>query len=344
VWKELAPCEAAVRANPNYARAYSDLAWLQASCPAEEFRDLSQAVENATKACELTNWKDHHFIGALAAVYAEVGDFAAAVKWQKRAIDLLPTVEFPVWLANYETRLKLYLSDKQYDKGNLWSFSTGQMVAWWKLDENSGSIAADSSGNNCSGTLMGNPQWQPSGGKLDGALEFDGDGDYVRIDNESIFDFTDEITVAAWVNITTVPERWTAIVTKGNSAWRLSTYREERKFHFNVAAYGLGLTHVHGEEEVGKGEWHHVCGTYDGAYVRLYIDGVEDPASRLGVAYSGPITNNDFDVCIGEYSERPGRYWHGLMDDVRIYSYALSEAEVKEVYVGRGPGPNEKPE
>jgi len=232
-------------------------------------------------------------------------------------------------------QLGLYQSGKHYDKGSLWSLSTGRMIAWWKLDESSGSLAADSSGNNCVGTLTGNPQWQPSGGKLSGALEFDGDGDYVKIGNEAIFDFTNEITVAAWVNITTVPEMWTAIVTKGNSAWRLSTYREERKFHFNVTGYSRVYSHVHGEKEVGKGEWHHVCGTYDGAYVRLYIDGVEDPASRLNVAaYSGPITSNDFDVCIGENSEEQGRCWHGLIDDVRIYSYALSRQEIKAILGG----------
>jgi hypothetical protein len=236
-------------------------------------------------------------------------------------------------------RLKLYQSDKQYDKGSLWSLSTGRMIAWWKLDESSGSLAKDSSGNNCAGTLTGNPQWQPSGGKLSGGLEFDGDGDYIRIGNESIFDFTDEITVAAWVNITTVPERWTAIVTKGNSAWRLSTYRDDRKFHFNVTGYSRVYSHVHGEKEVAKGQWHHVCGTYDGAYVRLYIDGVEDPASPVNESYSGRITSNDFDVCIGENSERPERYWHGMIDDVRIYNYALSQQEIQQIVDGEGPIP-----
>jgi tetratricopeptide (TPR) repeat protein len=331
----IADYELAVRLEPNFARPFSDLAWLQAACPAEEFRDFDKAVENATKACELTNWKDHHFVGALAAVCAEVDDFAAAVKRQKEAIDLLTASERPVWLANYEMRLKLYQSDKKYDKGSLWSFSTGHMVALWKLDEKSGRIAVDSSGNNCAGTLTGNPQWQPSGGKLSGALEFDGDGDYIRIGNEAIFDFANEITVAAWVNITEVPEIWTAIVTKGNSAWRLSTYRNEKKFHFNVTGYSRVYSHVHGEKEVGKGEWHHVCGTYDGAYVRLYIDGVEDPASRRDEAsYSGRITGNDFDVCIGENSEKSERYWHGLIDDVRIYSYALSQQEIKAIFSG----------
>ena len=335
----IANYEAAVRADPYYARALSDLAWLRAACPTVEFRDSTKAVENATKACELTNWEDHYYIRTLAAVCAEIGKYVEAVKWQKKAIELLPMDERPVWLANYEMQLGLYQSGKHYDKGNLWSFSTGRMVAWWKLDENSGRIAADSSGNNCVGTLNGNPQWQPSGGKLGGAIEFDGDGDYVKIGNESIFDFTNEITVAAWVNITTIPEMWTALVTKGNSAWRLSTYRDERKFHFAVTGYGLGSAFIHGEKEVGKGEWHHVCGTYDGAYIRLYIDGVEDPASRVNVAYSGRITSNDFDVCIGKNSERPGRYWHGLIDDVRIYSYALSQQEIKKIVGGEGPIP-----
>ena len=325
--------EAAVRADPNYARAFSDLAWLRAACPAAEFRDDIKAIENATKACELTNWEDHHCLGTFAAVCAEIGNFVDAVKWQKKALELLPIGERYVWQANYETRLGLYQSGKRYDKGNLWSFSTGNMVTWWKLDENSGRIAADSSGSNCDGTLIGNPQWQPSDGKLGGALEFDGDGEYVKIGDESIFDFIDEITVAVWVNITTVPRQWTAIVTKGNSAWRLSTVLDERKFQFAVTA-GPPWHYVNGDMTVSAGEWHHVCGTYDGANIRLYVDGMEDPGSP--VAYSGRITSNDFDVCIGENSERSGRYWHGLIDDVRIYSHALSQQEIKAIFGGDG--------
>jgi hypothetical protein len=189
------------------------------------------------------------------------------------------------------------------------------------------------SGNNCVGSLIGNPQWQPSGGKIGGAIELDGDGDYLRIGNESIFDFTDEITVAAWVNITTIPRQWTAIVSKGNSAWRLSTVREERRVQFAVTG-GPPWHYVNGETTIDAGQWHHVCGTFDGAYIRLYIDGIEDPES--GEAYSGRITTNDFNVCVGGNSERPGRCWHGLIDDVRIYSYALSRKEIKQIVDGDG--------
>ncbi|MHC4559011.1 MAG: protein kinase domain-containing protein [Planctomycetota bacterium] len=334
----IADYEAVVRIDPNFARAFSDLAWLQAACPEPEFCNDTKAIENATKACELTNWKDCRYIGTLAAIYAQLGNFVTAVKLQQKAIDLLPESKRPMWQANYEMRLELYESGKRYDNGNLWSFSSGNMVAWWKLDENSGRIAADSSGNNCAGALIGGSQWQPSGGKVGGALEFDGDGDYVKIGSESIFDFTEEITVAAWVNITTIPSQWTAIVTKGNSAWRLSTYRDERRFHFAVAA-GAGLisNYVHGDTEVATGQWHHVCGTYDGANIRLYVDGVEDPASP--VPFRGRITSNDFDVCIGANSEKPGRHWNGLIDDVRIYNYALSQQEIRAVYGGEGSSP-----
>ena len=55
-----------------------------------------------------------------------------------------------------------------------------KLIPRWKLDETEGSSAADSSGNNLVGTLVGNPQWQPSDGKFGGALKLDGVDDYVE--------------------------------------------------------------------------------------------------------------------------------------------------------------------
>ncbi|MCK4295016.1 MAG: LamG domain-containing protein, partial [Planctomycetes bacterium] len=162
-------------------------------------------------------------------------------------------------------------------------------------------------------------------------LSLDGDGDYVDCGNNPVFDITNSITVAAWVNIATVPGVWTSIVTKGDSAWRLSTARDERKFHFAIMP-GTVVHYINGNIEVAAGEWHHVCGTYDGANIRLHVDGVEDPESPL--AYSGSVSTNVEPVFIGANSERTGREWNGLIDDVRIYSYALSEGEIKAVYAG----------
>ncbi|NIS52951.1 MAG: protein kinase [Phycisphaerae bacterium] len=88
-------------------------AWLLATSPSAECRDGAKAVEIATKACELTNWKNANFIDTLAAAYAEAGEFDEAVKWQNEAIKLLsPEVEGPP--PNMEKRLKLYQSGQPY--------------------------------------------------------------------------------------------------------------------------------------------------------------------------------------------------------------------------------------
>jgi hypothetical protein len=87
---------------------------------------------------------------------------------------------------------------------------------------------------------------------------------------------------------------------------------------------------VLGSANVNDGKWHHIAGVYDGSNLYLYVDGILDNS----VNASGIINTNVFPVLIGENSERSGRDWNGLIDDVRIYSYALSEAEVKALFAG----------
>ncbi|MHC4426413.1 MAG: protein kinase domain-containing protein [Planctomycetota bacterium] len=105
--------EAAVRIDPNRALAFNDLAWLRATCVVAEFRDGAKAVEEATRACELMNFKKAHYVGTLAAAYAEAGDFDSAVKRQREAMDLLTEQEEEL-RGDFEERLRLYQSGKPY--------------------------------------------------------------------------------------------------------------------------------------------------------------------------------------------------------------------------------------
>jgi tetratricopeptide (TPR) repeat protein len=82
----------------------------QATYPVAELRNGPEAIENASKACELTNWKTGTYVDTLAAAYAEAGDFASAIEWQKKAIDLLTEEERPLLQPDFESRLKLYES------------------------------------------------------------------------------------------------------------------------------------------------------------------------------------------------------------------------------------------
>lgn len=66
------------------------------------------AIEDATKACELTEWKDRYAISALAACYAEDGDFTKAVEWQTKAVELATGD----WKSIYERNLTTFREGK----------------------------------------------------------------------------------------------------------------------------------------------------------------------------------------------------------------------------------------
>ncbi len=107
--KALADFNEAIRIDDKCVRAHGSRAWIWSTCPDAKYRDGKKAVASATRACELTEWRDSPLLDVLAAACAEAGDFESAVKWQTTA-DALRRDDLEK--ATGQARLKLFQQKK----------------------------------------------------------------------------------------------------------------------------------------------------------------------------------------------------------------------------------------
>jgi hypothetical protein len=202
------------------------------------------------------------------------------------------------------------------------------LVGHWKLDDGSGTIAVDSSGNGNDGTLQGDPQWVT--GQIDGALEFDGNGDYVDCGNDSIFDITEEITLTVWVNANDLNNgEHNCWLGKGDNTYAIK-HQSGNNLEFFIYDGTWHSTNYTTNIESLNGEWHHMAGTYDGNALKFYLDGV----LSVTTTYASSIGTATHNVTLGENSQQTGRYFDGMLDDARIYRRALTQEEIMDVLLG----------
>jgi tetratricopeptide (TPR) repeat protein len=102
----------AVRIIPSHEISYGNLAWFLATCPSDRFRNGTEAVSAAKKACELSHWQNSGLIDTLAVAYAEAGDFDEAIKYEKQA--LIDSSLAPKEREEREKRLALFQQRKPF--------------------------------------------------------------------------------------------------------------------------------------------------------------------------------------------------------------------------------------
>jgi hypothetical protein len=197
------------------------------------------------------------------------------------------------------------------------------LVAYWRLDEGSGTTAHDSTGNGNDGTFNGDPQWVV--GYLGGALEFDGSDDWLDCGNDPSLDLT-TWTIAFWLNLNENKD-FNGFVIKGLDAaenYEVLAYGDGH-FHFPIAFADGSRTY--GNTSAGLcvvGEWAHFAYTYDSAEGRRFY---KDGSLVFEDTESGTPQASTTSLAIG--NEQPmSRYVNGTMDDVRIYNHALTEVEI----------------
>jgi hypothetical protein len=229
-----------------------------------------------------------------------------------------------------ERDTKLTWSDVQDDAWqNPRTFGTANLaglVGWWKFDETQGNQASDSSGNNLNGSLVGGPKWQPSGGKIDGALELDGNDDYVETN-----DTTDlsNWTISVWVKSPAEPisEMPSGPVHRDKN-YQINWNHVDDGFSGAAGVCVDGTWYDAGFGDLQANTWYHLAATYDGENLKAYKNGVlvtnnSDP--------SGPPDSESETLKLGRHAAEMSNF-KGTIDDVRVYSYALSEDEIKALH------------
>jgi hypothetical protein len=208
------------------------------------------------------------------------------------------------------------------------------LVGWWKLDETSGAVAADSSVKGNNGTLYGNPQW--IAGHINNALRFDPSdaNDYVDLPIDSLISSLTSSTFATWVDFSNAAGAWQRIFDFGNNTtvYMFLTPRTgttgPMRFGITIGGSGAAEQIVDAPTTLASG-WHHVAVTIDADNdtISLYLDGElvgENTAATLDPNDLGVTTNN----WLGRSQWAADAYFSGSLDDVRIYSRALSQDEV----------------
>ncbi len=206
------------------------------------------------------------------------------------------------------------------------------LAGWWKLDEASGLTAADSSGNGNHGTLIDMPGDQWVRGIKDGALEFVG-GNVVNCGTGSSLNVTTEFTIAAWVKLAPGNDGYYAgiagkLVTSPYSGFSLVRHSSNVfRLWVGNGTDDLASSAVSSNRTYTDTAWHHVVGVRKAGTNYLYVDGVKQQATST--TDFAPSTQYAF---IGaQYSNYDDRYFKGIIDDVRLYSRALTDAEIKQL-------------
>jgi N-acetylneuraminic acid mutarotase len=188
------------------------------------------------------------------------------------------------------------------------------LLTYLRLDETEGNIAYDSAVDS-DGTLNGNPIWQPQGGMIDGALEFDGSDDYISVPlvfgSEAV-----PLSVFAWIKGGAPGQ---VIFSQVNRSDWLCADAADGSLMTGLKFLGKPSQTLQSQAIITDGQWHRVGLVWDGSSRILYVDDAEVASD----AYEAGLLLGDLQIGAGNKLEA-GTFWSGLIVDVRIYNRAIT--------------------
>ncbi|PIQ71344.1 hypothetical protein COV87_03925, partial [Candidatus Roizmanbacteria bacterium CG11_big_fil_rev_8_21_14_0_20_37_16] len=234
-----------------------------------------------------------------------------------------------------------------------WDYNRGGPVGWWKMDECQGITANDSSGNGNSGTITigatgtntsagtctgsAGEAWKDGAtGKYNSSLEFDGTDDYINIGSSASLSMTGPVTQSAWIKLNSIAVQ--KVIIGAETQYNLQVSRNSTGDISVVDGAGHGCI-TNGNAISSTSNWYHIVGIFSGTTTQtvttsnclIYVNGILQTSSVLGTPWS-PSTLSSFNI--GNWANTAGTTYkvNGQIDDVKIFNYALTANQVKNLY------------
>lgn len=203
------------------------------------------------------------------------------------------------------------------------SFRADNLVLHLTCDEPA-APGANVTGHCPDGTVIDEPVLVP--GVSGSALRFDGVDDYLEVPYNPNLGITTDLTLAAWVKRESFGKYHVIVAkTSGRNRWDYDLYFEGASDTLKFWSDGLSPRESVSSGRVTNRNWNHVAVTRRGGAVTFYINGVAAGTATV----TGNFPDSQFPVRVG--SDAPTTMFQGALDDLRIYSRALSAAEVQRL-------------
>lgn len=203
---------------------------------------------------------------------------------------------------------------------------TGVPIAYYQFNGN----ASDASGFGYHGTNYGPILIEDRHGNPDAAYYFDGFDDFIKVLNTDILNCEHEISVCLWLNAAEFFGNEMYPISHGNweNRWKLSINPDDHRIRWTVKT-DVGIKDLDSKQPLIKDTYCFLVASYDGRQMKIYQNGLLDNS----VDWSGSILKTDIDLTIGRVlPTNTCCNFKGIIDDVRVYSYAISDEELKNIY------------
>ena len=202
--------------------------------------------------------------------------------------------------------------------------ANGGLGGYWAMDEGSGTVVADASGQGNHGVLQSGATWAP--GVSGWGVSFDGVNDYVNLGTNA-FGISNAFTVSLWFKATVLANRYMVLAERGPYVYPFILRMDSGVLRVGLRA-GSSVTYLSSAKLLMPDTWYHVAVTYGAGQGIIYINGQED---RRGTV-TGLLNMGSGAVTTLAATPLAASPFSGVIDAVRIYSRALSAGEVLSLH------------